>query len=160
MRALSVFPGGFTADAAGSVLGHDDVLPIVTHLVDQSLLNVADTATGTRFRMLETVREFSAARRDEAAETDRVVVDFLAWARDFGVANHESIFGADPAPALALIRAEQDNLGHALRLGLSEQDDAAVVSTAAVLGGLWLVESTRTTATLCTTYTFPPHRAR
>src|SRR6266702_1470349 len=96
MRALSVFPGGFTADAAGHLLGDDEVLLVLEHLVDQSLLQVTDTPTGTRFRMLETVREFSTAHREAAGETDRVVGGFLSWARDFGVAHHESPFGADP----------------------------------------------------------------
>ena len=84
MRALSVFPGGFTADAARHLLGAN-VLPVLEQLADQSLLKVTDTASGTRYRMLETVREFAAARWEDAGETERVTGRFLAWARDFGV---------------------------------------------------------------------------
>src|SRR5207247_1338187 len=47
MRALSIFPDGFSADAAERLLG-DDALPILEHLIDQSLVK-----TGTRFRFLE-----------------------------------------------------------------------------------------------------------
>jgi predicted ATPase/DNA-binding SARP family transcriptional activator len=186
MRALSVFPGGFTADAAGHLLGDWDVLPILEHLVDQSLLKVADTPSGTRFRMLETVREFSAAQREAAAETDAVTGRFLAWARDFGIARHESLFAAAPVSVPVSvgqqIRAEQDNLLQALRIGLVRADAATVAATSAVLAGLWVVESnftrmgmliqetagalshfrpgpdlveaTRTAATLCTAFTF------
>jgi predicted ATPase/DNA-binding SARP family transcriptional activator len=185
MRALSVFPGGFTADAARQVLGvagTADDSQILEHLVDQSLLQVADTPTGTRFRMLETVREFSTARREAAGETDQVVGAFLAWARAFGVAHHDLPYGADPFPAVKRIRAEQDNLALALRHGLARADGATVAATAAVLGSLWnlesnyrrlatlaeetarvlshfrpgpeLVEATRTTLTLCTAFTF------
>jgi predicted ATPase/DNA-binding SARP family transcriptional activator len=185
MRALSVFPGGFTADAARQVLRDDDasdVSQVLEHLVDQSLLQVVDTQTGTRFRMLETVREFSTARLEAAGETDQVVGGFLSWARDFGVANHQSPFGADPYSAVERIRAEQDNLVQALRYGLARADGATIAATSAVLGGLWTIESnyprlatlveetaralshfrpepdlvdaTRTALTLCTTYTF------
>jgi predicted ATPase/DNA-binding SARP family transcriptional activator len=185
MRALSVFPGGFTADAARQVLrGGDasDVPQVLEHLVDQSLLRVVDTPAGTRLRMLETVREFSTAHREAAAETDSVVGGFLSWARDFGVARHESLFGADPFSSVERIRAEQDNLVQALRYGLARADGATVAATSAVLGGLWtidsnyprlatlveetarvlshfrpepaLVEVTRTTLTVCTSYTF------
>jgi predicted ATPase/DNA-binding SARP family transcriptional activator len=185
MRALSVFPGGFTADAAHQVLRDDDtsdVSQILEDLVDQSLLQVVDTQTGTRFRMLETVREFSTARLEAAGETDQVVGRFLSWARDFGVAHHDSLFGADPFSALERIRAEQDNLVQALRFGLTGADRATVVTTSAVLEGLWTIESnyalmgtlaseiarvlshfrpgpdlvevTRTAATLCTAFTF------
>jgi predicted ATPase/DNA-binding SARP family transcriptional activator len=185
MRALSVFPGGFTADAARQVLGDGDaadVPRVLEHLVDQSLLQVVDTPTGARFRMLETVREFSTAHRETAGETDRAVGGFLAWARDFGMAHHDAVFGADPFAPLERIRAEQDNLVQALRYALARADGGTVAAASAVLGGLWIIESnyprlmtlaeetarvlshfrpgpglveaTRTTLALCTTYTF------
>jgi len=140
MRALSAFPGGFTADAARHLLGAD-VPPVLEQLADQSLLKVTDTASGTRYRMLETVREFAAARRDDAGETEDVTCRFLAWARDFGVAHHDSVLTGDDLPAFERIRAEQDNLVHALRHGLDRKDAATVAPVSAVLGGLWMVES-------------------
>jgi predicted ATPase/DNA-binding SARP family transcriptional activator len=154
MRALSVFPAGFTADAARRVLsdpdgaagdaGGDvdgDVLAGLERLVDQSLLQVTDTPAGTRFWMLETVREFSTARRDEAGESERVTDRFLAWARGVGTARHESPFGPDPYACVELIRGEQDNLLHALRRGIARDDGATVAATSALLGALWTVES-------------------
>ena len=140
MRALSVFPGGFTADAARHLLGAS-IVPALEQLADQSLLKVADTAPGTRYRMLETVREFAAARREEAGETDRVTGGFLAWARDFGVAHQDSVLTGDDLPAFELVRAEQDNLVQALRHGLDRQDAGTVAAVSAVLGGLWVAES-------------------
>ncbi len=141
MRALSVFPAGFTADAASHLLGDADILPVLETLVGQSLLKVTDTSSGTRFRMLETVREFSTTRREEAGETDSVTDRFLAWARDFGVAHHESVFGTDLVSSVERIRAEQDNLMLALRHGLDRRDGATVAATSAVLRGLWAVDS-------------------
>jgi predicted ATPase/DNA-binding SARP family transcriptional activator len=146
MRALSVFPGGFTGDAARHLLGPDvllgaDVLPVLEQLAEQSLVKVVDTASGTRYRMLETVREFAAARREDAGETDRVTGRFLAWARDFGVARHDSVLIGDDLSDFELIRAEQDNLVLALGLGLGVRDGATVAAVSAVLGGLWAVES-------------------
>jgi tetratricopeptide (TPR) repeat protein len=140
MRALSVFPGGFTADAARHLLGAD-ILPVLEQLADQSLLKVTDTASGTRYRMLETVREFAAARREDAGETERVTGRFLAWARDFGVAHHDSVLTGDDLPAFELVRAEQDNLVQALRHGLDRKDAGTVAAVSAVLGGLWMAEA-------------------
>jgi predicted ATPase/DNA-binding SARP family transcriptional activator len=139
MRALSVFPGGFTADAARHLLGAD-VLPVLEQLADQSLLKVTDVASGARYRMLETVREFAAARREDAGETERVTGRFLAWARDFGVAHHDSVFTSDDLAAFELIRAEQDNLVQALRHGLDRKDAGTVAAVSGVLGGLWMAE--------------------
>jgi predicted ATPase/DNA-binding SARP family transcriptional activator len=181
MRALSVFPGGFTADAGRHLLG-GDVLRTLEDLVDQSLLKVFDTGFGARFAMLETVREFSAARLAVAGEDDRVAAGFLAWARDFGLAYHEATFGPDPVPALERIRADQDNLLQAMHQAVARTDGATVAATAAVLAGLWMIDSdyarmlaltaesegvlshyrpgpdfvevTRTAATLCTGFVF------
>ncbi len=140
MRVLSVFPGGFTADAARHLLGAN-ILPVLEQLADQSLLKVVDIASGTRYRMLETVREFAAAHWEDAGETDRVTRRFLAWARDFGVAHHDSVLTGDDLPAFELVRAEQDNLVQALRHGLDHKDAATVAAVSAVLGGLWMAES-------------------
>jgi len=158
MRALSVFPGGFTAGAAGYLLGAD-VLPVLEQLAGQSLLQVADATPGTRYRMLETVREFAAARREDAGETDRVTGRFLAWARDLGVAHHDCVL--DGFPALEMVRAEQDNLALALRRGLDRKDAAAVAAVSAVLGALWSVESSFARLTALagdTARILPPYR--
>jgi predicted ATPase/DNA-binding SARP family transcriptional activator len=140
MRALSVFADGFTAGAAGHLLGAD-ILPALEQLVDQSLLKVVDTASGTRYRMLETVREFAASRREDAGETERVTGRFLAWARDFGVAHHDCLLTGDDLPAFELVRAEQDNLVQAMGHGLDRRDAGTVAAVSAALGGLWAVES-------------------
>ncbi|MDX3226814.1 ATP-binding protein [Streptomyces sp. ME19-01-6] len=145
LRALSVFPGGFTADAVLHLLDDDgDAIEVLADLADQSLLKVADTPSGARFRMLETVREFSTAHREAAGETDRVIGRFLAWSRDFGTAHHEKPHTPDPFAAIDRIRAEQDNLVHALRHGLARDDGASVAATAAVLASLWTVEGNYT----------------
>ena len=62
-RRLAVFVGGCTVEAVAGVCGPDGELAVLaglTSLVDQSLLQVEESANGEpRFRMLETVREFA-----------------------------------------------------------------------------------------------------
>ncbi|SMD26507.1 ATP-binding protein [Kibdelosporangium aridum] len=140
MRALSIFPGGFTATAAEHMLESGDALDVLTQLTQQSLLKVTDTPSGTRYRMLETVREFSLARR-EPGETEKVTRRFVEWARCFGIAHHDSLVGDDPVPFAHLIRAEQDNLTLALRHALDLDDSVTAAAATAVLGTLALVES-------------------
>ncbi|WP_406441654.1 AfsR/SARP family transcriptional regulator [Streptomyces sp. NBC_01613] len=140
LRALSVFPAGFTAESAEQLVGGMDALQVLEDLVDQSLLKVTDTPYGTRFRMLETVREFAAAHRERAGEDAVVTGRFLCWARDFGVAHHDVPFRADPFAPWQLIRAEQDNLVQALRLALAREDHDTMAAVTAVLGGVWIVE--------------------
>ncbi|KUL46502.1 hypothetical protein [Streptomyces regalis] len=106
-------------------------MEVVEDLVDQSLLKVTDTPHGTRFRMLETVREFAAAHRERAGEDEAVTARFFCWARDFGVAHHDAPFGANSFASGHLIRAEQDNLVHALRLALDHADSDTVAAVTA-----------------------------
>ncbi|WP_035846486.1 ATP-binding protein [Kitasatospora azatica] len=153
LRTLSVFPGGFLGEAAEQVLG-EDALFLLEQLADQSLITAADTPAGVRFRMLETVREFSAARRAEAGEEEVAVGRFLAWARDFGVEYHDALFGSQPSPSSSLrsnrggpeaawgrIKAEQDNLVLALRHALARTDGPAIAALTAVLAALWSTDS-------------------
>ncbi|MEU0186676.1 BTAD domain-containing putative transcriptional regulator [Streptomyces sp. NPDC006207] len=142
LRALSVFPGGFTEEAAEHLLGDDGDAPyLLEQLVDQSLLKAADTAAGIRFHMLETVREFSAARRATAGEEQAVTGRFLDWARNFGLTNHEALFSLEPLRHWARLRTEQDNLVLALRLALAREDHATTAAAGAVLAGVWLTDS-------------------
>ncbi|WP_055585028.1 ATP-binding protein [Peterkaempfera griseoplana] len=140
LRTLSVFPGGFSGEAAEHVLG-EDALFLLEQLAGQSLLTVADTPVGVRFRMLETVREFSAARRAEAGEDEAAVGRLLAWAREFGVAYHDAVFGPEPLAAWVRIKAEQDNLVPALRHALAGADGPTVAALTAVLATLWSNDS-------------------
>jgi predicted ATPase/class 3 adenylate cyclase len=67
---LSVFVGGFDLDAAEPVCGADpllpeDVLDLVTSLVEKSLVMVKQEDGWSRYGMLETIREFAREHRVE-----------------------------------------------------------------------------------------------
>jgi predicted ATPase/DNA-binding CsgD family transcriptional regulator len=75
LRRLSVFAGGFTLEAvdevcAGDAVEREAVLDILASLVDQSLMIVEETGAGVRYRLLETVRQYSLERLSEAGEED------------------------------------------------------------------------------------------
>ena len=74
-RRLSVFPAGFDLAAADEVagtrpVGVDRVGALVEQLVTASLLEADTSGTRTRFRFLEPVRQYAAARLAEAGEED------------------------------------------------------------------------------------------
>ncbi len=76
-RRLAVFSGGFDLDAAQTIAGVGDVqryqvLDQLTLLVDKSLV-VADESVGrTRYRLLETVRQYALEKLGESGEADEV----------------------------------------------------------------------------------------
>jgi predicted ATPase/DNA-binding NarL/FixJ family response regulator len=82
LRNLSVFVGGFDAAAAASVAPALS-LEMLTRLVDKSLVTVVESARGrTRYRLLETVREYAhellADAGDAAAARGRHLEHFSA----------------------------------------------------------------------------------
>jgi predicted ATPase len=69
-RSLAVFVGGFDADAALSVAPRVS-LDVLARLVDKSLVAVLESPRGrTRYRLLETVREYAHELLVEADELD------------------------------------------------------------------------------------------
>ncbi|MFG1922764.1 ATP-binding protein [Cryptosporangium sp. NPDC048952] len=135
MRALSIFPDGFTTDAAAALGVSTGTLE---RLADHSLLEVTDT----RLRMLETVREFSAQNRPAD-----VAGHFLTWARHFGAAHSDALLGPDPYATAATVHAEHENLLHALRLALAHDDRPTTAAVTAVLSTLWTLDSNYTRLT-------------
>jgi predicted ATPase/DNA-binding CsgD family transcriptional regulator len=82
-RRLAVFAGGFSLDAAERVVAGDgvepvEVLDLLLGLVDKSMVLAEDTG---RYRLLETLRQYGAARLVDAGETPAVRDRHLAWVR-------------------------------------------------------------------------------
>ncbi|MGH3976229.1 MAG: hypothetical protein ACRDS9_23330 [Pseudonocardiaceae bacterium] len=86
LRRLSVFAGGWTLDAAeqvcpGEVIDRYGVLDLLTGLVDKSLVATEERGLETRYRLLETVRQYGAARLAEANEVTGARDPHLAYHR-------------------------------------------------------------------------------
>lgn len=70
LRNLAVFVGGFDAEAAMSV-APALTIEVLGRLVDKSLFAVSESPSGrTRYRLLETVREYALERLVEAGELE------------------------------------------------------------------------------------------
>jgi predicted ATPase/class 3 adenylate cyclase/DNA-binding CsgD family transcriptional regulator len=76
-RRLAAFMGGFDLDGAQSVCGGGDVqrfqvLDQLTLLVDKSLVVAENTGAATRYRLLETIRQYALEKLGESGEADVV----------------------------------------------------------------------------------------
>jgi len=76
-RRAAVFMGGFELDAAQAVCGSTDVeryqtLDQLTLLIDKSLVVAEDSRLATRYRMLETVRQYALEKLGESGEANEV----------------------------------------------------------------------------------------
>ena len=84
LRRVSVFVAPFTAEAAAEVAGFAPLEPAVVadglaRLAEQSLLAVTPSAGGTRYRALETIRQYGTERLTDAGELDDVRSRHLRW---------------------------------------------------------------------------------
>jgi predicted ATPase/DNA-binding XRE family transcriptional regulator len=75
-RRLSVFAGGFSADAVAAVCGSldelGDALEGISALVDQSLVVLERNRSDARYDMLDVIREYGTAQLSAAGETDAI----------------------------------------------------------------------------------------
>jgi predicted ATPase/DNA-binding CsgD family transcriptional regulator len=143
-RRLGVFVGGFELDAAEAVgsgqdLAAEAVLGHLSGLVDKSMVvPTAAPAGHTRFRMLETVRQYASERLVESGEGDEVRrrhADHL-----LGLAEQACRFERRPGQAdwLERLEADHDDLQAAL-LWCRAHDHVRWVRLTLALSWFWLL---------------------
>ncbi|MBC6461093.1 winged helix-turn-helix domain-containing protein [Actinomadura sp. HBU206391] len=123
-RRLSMFPGGASLAALEGVcsdesLPAEDVLYVLHSLVEKSLVDASDDDE-PRYRMLETVRAYAAAKLAESGDdvSSRFADHFLALAEE-----HEPMLRTgEQLRAIALFDAEHDNMLFALRAAVDAGD--------------------------------------
>ncbi|QUH00096.1 tetratricopeptide repeat protein [Saccharopolyspora erythraea] len=116
LRRLAVHTDGCTLDAAEAVcgLGGEDVVGALAQLVDHSLVVVAESAGGLRYRLLETVAAYSLERLAEAGEADRVRLAHAEFHIDLAEQAERRLRGHDQRRWLERLDAESANLRAAL----------------------------------------------
>jgi predicted ATPase len=119
-RRLSVFVGGFTLEAAEAVCSQGmkprDILDLLGHLVDKSLVIVeADSEIhGTRYRLLETVREYAREKLESFGETDMTRDQHLEFCRRLAEKAEIHHFTAEQLVWFDRVEAEIDNMRAAM----------------------------------------------
>ena len=116
---LAVFAGGFTLDAAqaisaGAGVEPYEVLTQLGSLVAKSMVVTDDTEAGTRYRLLETLREYARERLEELDDPSRVYTRHAAHFLALVEAVAPTLKGPDDELGVARLAADQDNLRAAL----------------------------------------------
>jgi len=143
---LAVFVGGFDLLAAEAVCGAEpidamDVLDLLGSLVEKSLVMVDEREDGSRYRMLETIREYAveklAQRTEDAPATSvRHCNYYFAFAKKA----RDEINGAQQADAIRHVETDIDNLRKATKLALAGGVDPFIaVKIAVALQGFWIL---------------------
>jgi predicted ATPase/DNA-binding SARP family transcriptional activator len=140
-RRLSVFPGGITLETAEGVCADDslpaaEILTALSGLVDKSILLAG---TGTRYRMLETIRAYGAERLAEAEEEDAVRGAFCGYFLTMAETAEPLLRGREQNRWLVQLDAELDNIYAAIRMTIAARDAASALRFMRALGWWWMI---------------------
>jgi predicted ATPase/class 3 adenylate cyclase len=136
---LSVFQGGFTLEAVEDVCTDEQVdvlgvLELLPSLVDKSLVAVDSEGEESRYRLLETLRQFARDRLDESETADEFRLRHARWFRNLSVEAGQNIRGPDEQRWWERIDTELDNLRQAMTWAIEGGEPALALEIA---GGFW-----------------------
>jgi predicted ATPase/class 3 adenylate cyclase len=142
LRRLSVFAGGWDLAAAEAVCDPDgdlgiDVLDAIGSLLDKSLVDRDETASGPRFRMLQTIRAFARERLAASGEDDVVARRHAEHVRRVVESAEGDFTGPDPAAAVARVAPDQDNIRAALDWAVANDAAETGLAIGAAAWRLW-----------------------
>ena len=112
---LAVFAGGYTVEAVEAVCGGEGIDPgavfeLLANLVARSLVVAEESGPQSRYRLLETIRQYGEERLDKAGETDRWRARHAGYYAGFPSQVREHGNDRDEVFWAVRLSAEQDNL--------------------------------------------------
>jgi predicted ATPase len=142
---LSVFVGGFDMEAASAVCGvdpldGDDVMDKIGSLVEKSLVTLEDLDEGSRYRMLETIRDYAAEKLDQRGEAAETAARHCEHYFVMIKAARDGLRGSQQADWIWRVEAELDNVRSAVALSLAGSVDPFIaVKFAVAMQGFWIL---------------------
>ena len=135
-RALSVFAGGCSLDAAEEICSTD--LDAVESLLDKSLLQRLDDGPRARFGMLETIRQRAEDLLEAAGEADRIQAAHADWFIDLAVQADAAQRSLLLDSWLRRLAPEEHNLRAVMAWAIGRNDSARITRLAASLALTWV----------------------
>jgi predicted ATPase/DNA-binding XRE family transcriptional regulator len=141
-QRLSVFVNGWTLEAAESVcsdatIKSESISVLLIQLINKSLVVTQEEHGKTRYKMLETIRQYAAEKLDRSGEKDvlcdRHVEYFLYLAET--AAPH--LIRPEQLEWLPLLDADYENLRFALELSLNKESAESSLRLSSALGLFW-----------------------
>jgi len=156
LRRLAVFLGGWTLEAAEAVCGNlqdatadngvnpkpeivksEDVLELITHLVEKSLVVVEEQADAARYYLLETIRQYAREKLLEAGESELVRAQHLSFFLKLAEEAEPNLRAAAQIIWLPRLDLEHDNLRAALQWAKGSDALESGLRLAASLARFW-----------------------
>jgi predicted ATPase/class 3 adenylate cyclase len=144
LARLSVFVGGCELDSAEAVCGPAaelgdglEVFDGLMSLVDQSLVRAEEVDGETRFRMLDTIREFAAERLTESGERQEMERRHSATFLDLAESVAPRLTGDEQRRWLGRLERDHDNIRAALDRAVAAGDGATAIPLGFAMWRYW-----------------------
>ena len=140
LRRLSVFAGGWTLEAMEAVCSGEnieafEVLDLLSHLVDKSLVVAEISDVNERYRLLETIRQYAQERLVEAGELSLYAFNHAEYFTKMAEKSYEEIWGMNQENWIEWLETEHDNLRAAM--DWMAQEEKAHEMYLRLAGSLW-----------------------
>jgi predicted ATPase len=147
-RRLTVFVNGWTLEAAESVcsdedtvnkavLKSEDILELLTQLVNKSLVMTEETQGEIRYHMLETIRQFGNNMLNEVNESEALSDRHLEYCLQLAETAEPHLRRAEQIEWLKRLDAEHENLRAALTWTMGKPSAEPALRLAGALGSFW-----------------------
>jgi predicted ATPase/class 3 adenylate cyclase/tetratricopeptide (TPR) repeat protein len=128
---LSAFAGGFDLAAAEAVCGgepleSEDIVDLLVSLVDKSLVMPEETESGTRYRMLETIRDYARIKLIERGDLEKVPSRHCDYYFVMAKAGNRGLQGPEQAEWIPRLEADHDNMRAAIAFALGGAGDPII----------------------------------
>jgi len=127
LARLAVFAGGWRLEAAetvcaGKPIEGDEVFELLAGLVARSLIVADDEGPETRYRLLETIRQYGEERLAEAGDTEALRVRHARYYAGHAAEVTSHIYGPGQLEWGARLARDRDNLLAAMAYALDTQN--------------------------------------
>jgi predicted ATPase/class 3 adenylate cyclase len=142
-RKLGVFAGGFTLETAVAVCGEETIdeiaiLDMLSSLVDKSLVQAEPAGSGTRYRLLESMRQYARERMEERGEHLAVAHAHAVAFCDLAEQLRDQYERVTNRAWLSQAQPELENLRAALEWALTQRGDVALAQrTIGAMRWMW-----------------------
>ena len=143
LRRLAVFAGGFTLEALEAVCSQGmlprDILDLLGRLVDKSLVVVDDASktSETRYRLLETIRQYALEKLVETNEAPAVRDRHLEFYLGLAEKSEPYIFSHESVVWVSRLGKDLDNIRAAMDWSTNSGKAAAALEMAGTLVHFW-----------------------
>jgi predicted ATPase/DNA-binding XRE family transcriptional regulator len=143
-RRLSVFVNSWTLEAAEFVCSYAKIksemtLDLLTKLINKSLIITKEEHGKSRYRMLETIRQYANERLIEARESDVLRDRHLEYFLNLAEIAEPHLTRPEQLEWLPLLDADYENLRVAFEWSLNKETAAPALNLCKALAPFWMI---------------------